>query len=165
MYFATVVWDTSIPSLSSSPCRRGAPQSGFAKLIFRISSRTSKHDRRPSRFMPTLPSPIPAESSSLPSDNRFALHQEQRRAPIRPEARKPNPEQSVCRIQTEAPIRNRAYETLYQVGLSQFMSSGSNQAPHSTHDALGIGPVKSLHGRGERNGDIGDATRFTGAVR
>ncbi|PYV09898.1 MAG: hypothetical protein DMG23_09395 [Acidobacteria bacterium] len=42
MYFATVAWDTSIPSLSSSPWIRGAHQSGFAKLIFRTSSRTSK---------------------------------------------------------------------------------------------------------------------------
>ena len=41
MYLATVTWDTSIPSLSSSPWIRGAPQSGFAKLILRINSRTS----------------------------------------------------------------------------------------------------------------------------
>lgn len=35
-------------------------------------------DRRPSWLaLPTLPSPIPAESSSLPSDNRFGLHKEQ----------------------------------------------------------------------------------------
>src|SRR5712691_10792310 len=35
MYFATVVCPTSMPSLSSSPCIRGAPQSGFATLISR----------------------------------------------------------------------------------------------------------------------------------
>src|SRR5512135_1537294 len=36
MYLATVAWDTSIPSLSNSACRRGAPQSTFAELISRI---------------------------------------------------------------------------------------------------------------------------------
>src|SRR4029453_15787415 len=38
MYFATVVCPTSMPSLSSSPCIRGAPQSGFATLISRMSN-------------------------------------------------------------------------------------------------------------------------------
>src|SRR5258708_38565381 len=33
MYLATVDWATSKPSLSSSPWMRGAPQSGFARLI------------------------------------------------------------------------------------------------------------------------------------
>ena len=42
IYFATVAWETSIPSLSSSPWIRGAPHSGFARLIFRISSRASE---------------------------------------------------------------------------------------------------------------------------
>jgi hypothetical protein len=56
MYFATVAWDTAIPSLNSSPWRRGAPQSGFAKLIFRINSRTSELI-----VGSTLPTPIPAE--------------------------------------------------------------------------------------------------------
>jgi hypothetical protein len=32
MYFATVACPTSMPSLSSSPWIRGAPQSGFATL-------------------------------------------------------------------------------------------------------------------------------------
>src|SRR6516162_4031634 len=41
MYLATVSWDTSIPSLSSSPWIRGAPQSGLAVLILRIHCRTS----------------------------------------------------------------------------------------------------------------------------
>jgi hypothetical protein len=41
MYFATVVCPTSMPSLSSSPGIRGAPQSGFAMLVLRIKRRTS----------------------------------------------------------------------------------------------------------------------------
>ena len=42
MYLATEVWPTSMPSLRSSPWMRGAPQRGFARLISRISCRTSK---------------------------------------------------------------------------------------------------------------------------
>src|SRR6266853_697884 len=41
MYFATVVCPTSMPSLSSSPWIRGAPQSGFATLMSRMSWRMS----------------------------------------------------------------------------------------------------------------------------
>ena len=42
MYFATEVWPTSMPSLRSSPWILGAPQSGLAKLISRISWRISE---------------------------------------------------------------------------------------------------------------------------
>src|SRR6266567_931001 len=41
MYFATVVWPTSIPSLRSSPWIRGAPHSGLATLMSRTSRRIS----------------------------------------------------------------------------------------------------------------------------
>src|SRR5438876_3530095 len=41
MYFETVASDTVRPSFSSSPWIRGAPQSGLARLIRRIRSRTS----------------------------------------------------------------------------------------------------------------------------
>jgi len=55
-------------------------------------------DRRPSRFaLPTLPSPIATEPSSMPGDHRFGLYNQQRRAPLRPEAGEPNPEQSPFR--------------------------------------------------------------------
>src|SRR3954454_16137605 len=42
MYLATEVWPTSMPSLRSSPWMRGAPQRRFARLISRISCRTSR---------------------------------------------------------------------------------------------------------------------------
>src|SRR3954447_9851047 len=42
MYVATEVWPTSMPSLRSSPWMRGAPQRGFARVISRISCRTSR---------------------------------------------------------------------------------------------------------------------------
>src|ERR1700730_14990938 len=41
MYLATLVWPISIPSLSNSPWIRGAPHSGLAMLISRISRRIS----------------------------------------------------------------------------------------------------------------------------
>ena len=41
MYLLTLVSPMSMPSLRSSPWIRGAPQSGFSRLIFRISLRTS----------------------------------------------------------------------------------------------------------------------------
>jgi hypothetical protein len=41
MYFATLIWPTSMPSLSNSPGCAGAPQNGFAKLMFRINNRIS----------------------------------------------------------------------------------------------------------------------------
>jgi hypothetical protein len=40
-YFATVVWETVSPSFSNSPWIRGAPQSGLAACICRISARMS----------------------------------------------------------------------------------------------------------------------------
>ena len=41
MYLATLVSPTSTPSLSNSPWMRGAPHSGFSRLNFRMSLRTS----------------------------------------------------------------------------------------------------------------------------
>src|SRR6266702_8896062 len=41
MYFATLDWATSKPSLSSSPWMRGAPHNGFSALIRRINARRS----------------------------------------------------------------------------------------------------------------------------
>jgi len=41
MYFATVAWDTPMPSLNGSVWIRGAPHSGFGWLIFWIISLAS----------------------------------------------------------------------------------------------------------------------------
>jgi hypothetical protein len=41
IYLATLVWPMSMPSLTSSPCMRGAPHSGLATLISRINCRIS----------------------------------------------------------------------------------------------------------------------------
>ena len=42
MYWETVDWATSNPSISSSPWIRGAPHSGFSLLIRRMRSRSSR---------------------------------------------------------------------------------------------------------------------------
>ncbi len=42
MYFETVDWATSKPSINSSPWMRGAPHRGFSRLIRRIRSRKSR---------------------------------------------------------------------------------------------------------------------------
>src|SRR5262249_40085663 len=73
MYFATVVCTTLMPSLSSSPCIRGAPQSGFAMLILRVKRRmsTGTEGRPPSGwdfqrpFAPD-PGPVPAQQGRGP---------------------------------------------------------------------------------------------------
>src|SRR5208337_570561 len=59
-------------------------------------------DNRPSRLtVPTFPSPIPAESPALPGDYGFGLDDEQRRAPVRPEARRPSPRTQVPGFKTK----------------------------------------------------------------
>ena len=45
MYLPTVDSATSIPSINNSPWIRGAPHSGFSRLIRRISPRTSESTR------------------------------------------------------------------------------------------------------------------------
>src|SRR6266480_1752069 len=73
MYFATVVCPTSMPSLSSSPWIRGAPQSGFATLMSRMSWRMSAgvFGRPPARS--GFPAPIGSEPSAVPADHRLRL--------------------------------------------------------------------------------------------
>ena len=46
MYLATVDWLTEMPNFWSSPCKRGAPQSGFAVDISQIRARMSRDTRR-----------------------------------------------------------------------------------------------------------------------
>src|SRR5437763_1683488 len=51
--------------------------------------------RRATFATPTLPSPIEAKSLAMPSDNRLRFDQEQRRSPIVPQPREPNPQDSI----------------------------------------------------------------------
>src|SRR6266404_6830832 len=88
MYFATLVWPTSMPSLSSSPWMRGAPQSRLARLMSRINLRTSsgtlglpprrlhfqrQNDRNPARCQRTTVSGRTMDSAStMPGTRRYS---------------------------------------------------------------------------------------------
>src|SRR6266403_3694124 len=87
-YFATLVWPTSMPSLSSSPWMRGAPQSGLARFMFRINLRISsgtlglpprcldfqrQNDRNPARCQRTTVSGRTMDSAStMPGRRRYS---------------------------------------------------------------------------------------------
>jgi len=52
----------------------------------------------PSRFaMPAFPGPKQSESLAMPGDDCFWFNNDEGRAPLGPEAQKPNPEKSVSR--------------------------------------------------------------------
>src|SRR5258706_7919061 len=72
IYLATVVCPISMPSLRSSPWIRGAPHSGLATLISRISRRISSGKvGRPPRSRP--PTPVRSGPGAVPTDPiRFA---------------------------------------------------------------------------------------------
>ena len=82
MYLPTLVSPTSMPSLSSSPWMRGAPQSGFSRLSLRISSRTSLGSAggQGSDF----PSPEQPEALAVPGNDSLRLDDDQGRSPIAP---------------------------------------------------------------------------------
>src|SRR5439155_8246651 len=98
IYLATVAWDTSIPSLSSSPWMRGAPQSGFARLIFRMRSRTSRdisglpglscrlfqaqNRRNPRRCQAMTVSGLTMMSAERQPDHRCSSHVHNRRSTL-----------------------------------------------------------------------------------
>src|SRR5882724_2798494 len=80
---------------------RGAPQRGLARLIFRIRFRTSGDTHgRPSK-MATLPIPIQSKPLAMPGDDRLRLDKEQCRAPIVPQSRKPDPQDTVSPTETQ----------------------------------------------------------------
>src|SRR5271167_907831 len=96
MYLATVAWLTSMPSLSSSPWIRGAPQSGLAPLICRIRSRTSRStDGRPDLERS-------AKTGGSLGDvigRRWLADQHHRHQTARPQSVEQGPEQAVGREQ------------------------------------------------------------------
>src|SRR5262245_27674222 len=67
---------------------------------------------------PTFPGLIETESFAVPGDDRSGLHDKQRRTPLRPEAREPNPKQAVRRLQMNAAVL-RPLEDSYLVAESQ----------------------------------------------
>src|SRR4030095_10924476 len=94
MYLATVDWATSMPSLRSSPCIRGAPHSRLARLISRISRRisTGTSGRPPSA---RLPAPVQPEPRPMPPDDRLRLNNGDGVQHRWEQAIEPNEEQSI----------------------------------------------------------------------
>jgi|ERR1700693_3345710 hypothetical protein len=99
MYFATVAWLTSMPSLRSSPWIRGAPQSRLALRIRRIRSRIS----RSTEGLPDLERQRQnqAESLTVLLDYRCWLDQDHRFQTAWPQSVEQDPEQAVESRQPE----------------------------------------------------------------
>src|SRR5260370_40549862 len=95
MYLATVVSPTSMPSLSSSPWMRGAPQSGLARLITRISWRVSREIFGRPQGDRELPAPVQPEAPTMPAQHRCRLYDADRIPERGIQPIKPNEEHSV----------------------------------------------------------------------
>src|SRR6266566_2048953 len=80
---------------------RGAPQRGLARLMCRDEIPNFRIYRRATFATPTLPSPIEAKSLAMLGDNRLRFDKEQRRSPIVPQPREPNPQESISPTETE----------------------------------------------------------------
>src|SRR5262249_55136382 len=93
IYLPTLVSLMSMPSLSSSPWMRGAPQSGFSRLILRISSRTSgETDGRPGCRRRTFQVPNNRKPLLCEPITVSRLTKDPRRAPVAPKLGKPCPQ-------------------------------------------------------------------------
>src|SRR5262245_8648185 len=87
----------------SSPWMRGAPHSGLAADIVRISVRTSRGDGRSTQPATTLPRPEYAEAAPMPGDDRLGFDDNEYRSPVDPDTRKPPPEQAVGARESQPP--------------------------------------------------------------
>jgi len=103
MYLLTLVSPMSIPSFSSFPWIFGAPQSGFSRLIVRMSCRTSLGTPR----LPGWPRRIfhVQNNRSLcnATKNRRGLHEKRPGSPVTPRGDELNPQEPICWRQFRAP--------------------------------------------------------------
>jgi hypothetical protein len=85
IYLLTLVSPMSMPSVSSSPWLRGAPQSGFSRLMRRIRSRMSR-ERVGLSCLAAAPFPRPRQSKAflVPRDDRLPLDDHESMAPVEP---------------------------------------------------------------------------------
>src|SRR5262245_50389005 len=90
MYFETVDWATSKPSINSSPWIRDAPHLGFSLLIRRMRSRNSRSIfGRPLRFR-DFQRQNDREARALPAKDGLRLNNVRRTEQARPEPGHPN---------------------------------------------------------------------------
>jgi hypothetical protein len=73
MYLAAVDSVTSISSISSSPCIRGAPHRGFSLLIRRNEVTDLTIDPRAATTLAGLPTPIGPKAASMRADHGLGL--------------------------------------------------------------------------------------------
>src|SRR5260370_9918828 len=109
MYVATVDCATRNPSLSSSPCIRGAPQSKFSILICRISVRSSNSICGAPSPRARFPPPMAAKAGPMPPHQRFRLDnrhdlQDRRKRLIHPDE---EPAVVICEPSPALPLTNQ----------------------------------------------------------
>jgi hypothetical protein len=102
-YLATVVSAISMPNFWSSPCRREAPQSGFARCIFRIRGDVACDGRATKLGLRGTPAPLPGEEATVPRDDGGGFHDLHRPSPAAPHSREQHPQQSVGPTEPEPP--------------------------------------------------------------
>jgi hypothetical protein len=103
MYLATLVCPISMPSLRSSPWIRGAPHSGFARLISRINRRISGRYLRPSCARSRFPAPVGSEPCAVPTEHGVGLDDRQRVANIGEEPTEANEYQAIYAAEAKPP--------------------------------------------------------------
>src|SRR5580658_2886937 len=80
-----------LASLSNSPWMRGAPQSGFSRLILRINSRHVFRNRWSAKLAVTdSPSPEQPATLAVPVNDGIRLNDDQGRSPIVPNVAQPH---------------------------------------------------------------------------
>ena len=105
-YFSTVDCATSMPSLRSSPTRRGAPQVGLAYDMFRIRPCTSREIAGGPGVRPWLNCrQCSRKPFALSGDDRMWLDEDQRVLPSSPEARESGPEHAITRVEIRPATR------------------------------------------------------------
>jgi hypothetical protein len=83
-----------MPSMSSSPWIRGAPQEGFSRHILHLADQIldlTGNDRSSRLAVPHLPGPENTKALTMPGRDRLALDEGERRAPADSDAGEPDP--------------------------------------------------------------------------
>src|SRR5262249_47189354 len=98
MYFETVDWATSKPSINSSPWIRDAPHFGFSLLIRKIAQLSI--DLWSPCPLPRFPPPERRETRTMPAKDRFRLNDLRRTEQARPAPGHPDQQGAVTAAKT-----------------------------------------------------------------
>ena len=101
MYFETVDWATSKPSINSSPWIRDAPHFGFSLLIRRMRSRNLAIDLWPPCPLSRFPAPERRETRTMPAKDGLRLNDLRRTEQARPEPGHPDQQRPVTAAQSK----------------------------------------------------------------